>query len=341
MKPTCLVGGTRYTAAPYMALTGTSMATPVVTGTVALMLQANPALTPNLVKAILEYTAQTYPGYKPLEEGAGFLNALGAVRLAAFYRTAPKGARVPVEPIWSQQFIWGNHRITGGIMLPTANAWNQNIVWGTAQTADDDNIVWGTACGNDDCGNNIVWGTAGDRNIVWGTADDDNIVWGTASNANIVWGTSIEADTIVWGTADDDNIIWGTACGGGRLQEHRGARRTTKYRVGHRGRRQHRLGHQRRRHHRLERGGRRQHRVGHGGRRQHRLGIADDDNIVWGTADDDNIVWGTALRRRHTKPSVLPVLPNPPFQWFLNTTHDAKWMKQEFGDTFLVRPSGR
>ena len=38
------------------------MAAPVVAGTVALMLQANPKLTPNLVKAILEYTAQDVSG---------------------------------------------------------------------------------------------------------------------------------------------------------------------------------------------------------------------------------------------------------------------------------------
>ena len=63
------------------------MAAPVVTGTVALMLQANPNLTPNLIKAILQYTAQVYPGYSPLRQGAGFLNTLGAVRLAKFYAT--------------------------------------------------------------------------------------------------------------------------------------------------------------------------------------------------------------------------------------------------------------
>jgi subtilisin family serine protease len=34
------------------------MSTPVVAGAVALMLQANPALTPNLVKAVLQFTAQ-------------------------------------------------------------------------------------------------------------------------------------------------------------------------------------------------------------------------------------------------------------------------------------------
>ena len=41
-----------------MTMNGTSVAALVVTGAVALILQANPTLTPNLVKAILMYTAQ-------------------------------------------------------------------------------------------------------------------------------------------------------------------------------------------------------------------------------------------------------------------------------------------
>ena len=60
---------------PYLSLSGTSMATPVVSATVALMLQANRALTPNLVKAIFQYTAEAEPGYHPLTQGAGFVNA--------------------------------------------------------------------------------------------------------------------------------------------------------------------------------------------------------------------------------------------------------------------------
>jgi subtilisin family serine protease len=197
---------------PYLTLSGTSMAAPVVSGTVALMFQANPNLTPNLVKAILQYTAQEYDGYSPLRQGAGFLNTLGAVRLSKFYKDNRAGDRMPIQRVWSQQVLWGNHRITGGYLNPKGNAWKTSTIWGAAHgLSADDNIVWGTECG-DGC-DNIVWGTrdASGDNIVWGTDGDDNIVWGTDGDDNIVWGTSIDGDNIVWGTNLDDNIVWGTS----------------------------------------------------------------------------------------------------------------------------------
>lgn len=66
----------------YAVASGTSMATPHVSGTVALMLEANPGLTPDLVKFMLEETATPMPGYGAYEVGAGYLNAYEAVRTA-------------------------------------------------------------------------------------------------------------------------------------------------------------------------------------------------------------------------------------------------------------------
>jgi hypothetical protein len=188
------------------------MAAPVVTGAVALMVQANPNLTPNLVKAVLQYTAQEYPDYDPLTQGAGFLNARGAVDLAKYFATAQPGQRYPSARMWSKQIIWGNSRVGGGAISPTANAFRAGMVWGANRAEDGDNIVWGTRCATEDC-DNIVWGTFEDGdNIVWGTFEDgDNIVWGTMAEDgfNIVWGTND------WGSAEDaDNIVWGTDCGG-------------------------------------------------------------------------------------------------------------------------------
>jgi subtilisin family serine protease len=241
----------------YEYLSGTSMAAPFVSGAIALMLQANPSLTPNLIKGILEYTASARPGVSALRQGAGFMNVAGALSLAGFYASPVAGDTLSIDPAWSRQIIWGNHLLTHGILSPSANAWRLGVQWGAAKTAvlDGDNIVWGTSC--DDYCDNIVWGTFDlDDNIVWGTFfDDDNIVWGTDCDDycdNIVWGTDCDDycdnivwgthftddDNIVWGTVDfDDNIVWGTDCGG-----------------------------------------------------------ADCDNVVWGAFSiDDNIVWGTGL----------------------------------------------
>ena len=253
----------------YMRLSGTSMAAGVASGVVALVLQANPELTPNTVKAILEYTSipvndDDGSRFNPLAQGAGQIEVSGSVALArAINPQAPVGSPwlstslTPTTTIagqayaWSQSIIWGARRVAGESLLSEQRpGWALNIVWGEGLGDEDDNIVWGNQFGDDDnivwgnsfdtgdnivWGNNIVWGGIGElNNIVWGNLfnDDDNIVWGNifGDDDNIVWGNNI-----VWGSGligvgiDDDNIVWGNL---------------------------------------------------------------DDDNIVWGNLDDDNIVWG-------------------------------------------------
>ncbi|MDQ0256638.1 serine protease AprX [Evansella vedderi] len=66
----------------YTTMSGTSMAAPHVAGIVALMLEANPLLSPSEVKEILEQTATNMPGMEPWEVGAGYVNAYAAVDAA-------------------------------------------------------------------------------------------------------------------------------------------------------------------------------------------------------------------------------------------------------------------
>src|SRR6185503_17304786 len=56
----------------YLQLSGTSMASPVTAGAVALMLSAKPGLTPNAVKLLLMYTAERRG--ELLGTGAGEIN---------------------------------------------------------------------------------------------------------------------------------------------------------------------------------------------------------------------------------------------------------------------------
>jgi len=68
----------------YTTSSGTSFSAPQVAGTIALMLEANPSLTPAQVRDILQSTATPLAPYYQHEVGAGMLNAHAAVLQAAF-----------------------------------------------------------------------------------------------------------------------------------------------------------------------------------------------------------------------------------------------------------------
>jgi serine protease AprX len=281
-----LLSGTRQQAyKPYLSLSGTSMAAPVVAATVALMLETNPALTPNAVKAILQYTAEAQPHDSVLVQGAGFLNARGALRLSRFFARPRLGLGAPRDVIegqtvaWARHLIWGNYRVTGGLPLPGSNAWATSVSWGAARTLNGQPVVWGTLQPNVVWGesgdDNVVWGetsgtaawsTAGDDNVVWGESDGDNVVWGESGEDNVVWGESGD-DNVVWGESTVRNIVWGSDCGGRNCsgvvwgaRNSGGAWGTTN------------------------------------GDDNVVWGESGDDNVVWGESGDDNVVWGESLR---------------------------------------------
>jgi len=201
-KSAYLLNGTASTTyLPYLSLSGTSMSAPVVAGTVALMLQANPTLTPNAVKAILEYTAQPYAGYDRQTQGAGFLDAGGAVEMARSFAVAG-GGDAPA-PRWNAALIWGSRQVSGGRLRANASAWSSAVTWGSPVTNAGEAVDWGVVCLSAACDATSAWTLASmlGGSAVNGVADGDTVVWGTT-----------DGDTVVWGTTDGDTVVWGTSC---------------------------------------------------------------------------------------------------------------------------------
>ena len=177
------------------------MAAPVVAGTVALMLQANPALTPNLVKAILQYTAEHRAGYDDLTQGAGFLNARGAVQLAKSFAGGSRRCR-------GRRRIRrrGTRTSTGAITASaaacstrSANAWRTDVIWGASTAGNGDHITWGTVCG----------------------ADCDSVIRGAVAADSAVWGTSCaDARAATWSGVPSPEATPPRSCGTGGRDEH-------------------------------------------------------------------------------------------------------------------------
>jgi serine protease AprX len=110
MKPDLVAAGYQITAARAgsatgsMELTGSSMATPFVAGVCALMLAADPGLTPTQVKRLLKQTAVDFgPEGDDVDYGAGRLDAFAAIRACEppGEHEESEGPRVPAHRFFS------------------------------------------------------------------------------------------------------------------------------------------------------------------------------------------------------------------------------------------------
>jgi serine protease AprX len=183
----------------YFILSGTSMATPAVSGGVALLLQQNPNLTPDQIKARLMKTAyktfptsstatdpttgQTYTSYYDIfTVGAGYVDLNAAMNDTSL---APSNLGAALSPTAVYNSSTGTVTLSNGNTIVPASAvvWGSSILWGAG-------VVWGTNVS----GSSVLWGSS----VVWSNS--------LTSGFAVLWGTSsTSADSVLWGSALDGN----------------------------------------------------------------------------------------------------------------------------------------
>jgi serine protease AprX len=163
--------------ASYFRLTGTSMATAVVSGAVALLLEQQPALTPDQVKAIVKGTTQPFgqasgTAPNPSAIGSGLIDAYAALGSGARgpanrgQRPSDGTARSLYPALYGQPLTWIDPTYAG--IAWGAVTWS-NLAW--------DNLAW----------DNFAWDSVAWSNIAWDNLAWDNFAWDGAHWGNLAW----------------------------------------------------------------------------------------------------------------------------------------------------------
>jgi serine protease AprX len=228
----------------YFKGTGTSQSAAVVSGLAALMLQANPALTPDVAKATLVGTANRANGRFGV--GTGLVNAKAAVDGAAnrtFAATPANGGLVPSTGAGSLELSRGSvpvftdlpsdglgaadvdgqlDPLTGEIDA-LGNDW-ANLGWTTLAGAQPTNVgwmstAWSDSAWTDQSGSTgkgwsgplwsgVHWSNVGWDNMGWENVGWDNMGWENVGWDNMGW-ENLGWESFVWGSPIRMNIGWG------------------------------------------------------------------------------------------------------------------------------------
>jgi subtilisin family serine protease len=192
----------------YFRLTGTSMSTAVVSGGVALLLDANPYMTPGQVKMALQMGATFMPREGLVAAGAGSVNfpqsqKVGATGLLSSLLTT-------VEKVLgiSSGASFRDHgtlidRIYDRSGIRLLGLLDLSILFGSADYAEPGvlNLLGLNNPLSETPANHLVWGDV----AYW--TDNYHLVWGdnveSPSGQHLVWGDSehTDANHLVWGDA--------------------------------------------------------------------------------------------------------------------------------------------
>ena len=161
------VAGSDATDPAYFRMSGTSMAAPVVTGIVALMLERQPTLTPAQVRHRLLTTATPLAFGSTTTTGAGMANAYAAVR--ALDNRIDADANVSDGFAWDmrpyvqgQPLVWRDPTFNGGVDS-SGRPWS-SVTW--------DNIVW----------DDVTW-----QQLAWEAFQWNEIAWEDIAWEDIAW----------------------------------------------------------------------------------------------------------------------------------------------------------